>query len=471
MLKSAVSTDYTQLQQLLAMKMWGDADEETARVMLEVASKVNKDYLIGKSCGEHDPYLNEEDFKYFPHEDLYTIDQLWLKYSNGRFGFSVQKRIYENLGGTSDWERKIWRTFSETVGWKEKGSEYSEGWKGYRSIFYPNVRENRPEGNLPVVFEPLYPTWVLGGDFTAKTGRSASTRVALFYRLDFLKEQGNKYEEDRLEQLKREKEVKIKEEQENKILEKELVNQRKITFIKTSLSVSFFVFIITLILFKNLFLSLLLLIVLSIIFLRKQNFTTAKATIKNIPEVDENELNDDLSSSLNIDYRELRRLLSVGDFKNANLETKRLFGRFISGKYEISWGDLVDNSYKISKIPSKDLITINNLWFNYSNGLYGFNVQCAIFHKIYNQYEAQIVNKYASEKTDITDEKIKGKIMKQTLISFKEEVGWENSDSGIPVLNIKGNLPNVFGSLNSIGGLQSIISLFNRIKEIALDDD
>ena len=36
----------------------------------------------------------------FPCEDLRTIDQLWVKYSDGRFGFSVQKRIYQNLGGT-----------------------------------------------------------------------------------------------------------------------------------------------------------------------------------------------------------------------------------------------------------------------------------------------------------------------------------------------------------------------------------
>ncbi len=32
-------------------------------------------------------------------EDLRTIDQLWVKYSNGRFGFSVQKRIWHSIGG------------------------------------------------------------------------------------------------------------------------------------------------------------------------------------------------------------------------------------------------------------------------------------------------------------------------------------------------------------------------------------
>ncbi|CCQ59603.1 GUN4 domain-containing protein, partial [Crocosphaera watsonii] len=37
----------------------------------------------------------------FPCEDLRIIDQLWVKYSNGQFGFSVQKQIYmDELGGT-----------------------------------------------------------------------------------------------------------------------------------------------------------------------------------------------------------------------------------------------------------------------------------------------------------------------------------------------------------------------------------
>jgi len=42
--------------------------------------------------------LRTEDIDNFPCEDLRTIDQLWVKYSNGRFGFSVQKRIYQSLG-------------------------------------------------------------------------------------------------------------------------------------------------------------------------------------------------------------------------------------------------------------------------------------------------------------------------------------------------------------------------------------
>ena len=48
----------------------------------------------------------------FPCDDLRTIDQLWVHYSNGKFGFSVQKKIYmDELGGTRDYDKKIWEEF------------------------------------------------------------------------------------------------------------------------------------------------------------------------------------------------------------------------------------------------------------------------------------------------------------------------------------------------------------------------
>ncbi|MGV2390617.1 MAG UNVERIFIED_CONTAM: GUN4 domain-containing protein [Microcystis novacekii LVE1205-3] len=49
-------------------------------------------------------YLKIEDIDNFPCEDLATINQLWLQYSQGKFGLSVQKRIYESLGGSGNYE-------------------------------------------------------------------------------------------------------------------------------------------------------------------------------------------------------------------------------------------------------------------------------------------------------------------------------------------------------------------------------
>jgi len=39
-------------------------------------------------------YLYAGDISEIPATDLRTIDQLWVKYSSGKFGFSVQKQIW-----------------------------------------------------------------------------------------------------------------------------------------------------------------------------------------------------------------------------------------------------------------------------------------------------------------------------------------------------------------------------------------
>jgi hypothetical protein len=43
-------------------------------------------------------WLREEDIAEFPSLDLDTIDNLWTKYSDEHFGFSVQSRIWEKVG-------------------------------------------------------------------------------------------------------------------------------------------------------------------------------------------------------------------------------------------------------------------------------------------------------------------------------------------------------------------------------------
>ncbi|MGM3309063.1 GUN4 domain-containing protein [Anabaena sp. WFMT] len=87
--KDQCPQQYRQLLEHLAAGNWREADEETAKMMLKVANR------------ESQGYLSIEDIEKFPCSDLRTIDQLWVQYSDGRFGFSVQKRIYEAQG--KDW--------------------------------------------------------------------------------------------------------------------------------------------------------------------------------------------------------------------------------------------------------------------------------------------------------------------------------------------------------------------------------
>ena len=127
-LKSARCVDYSQLEQLLKDENWKAADEETANQMLEVVGR--------------DGRLREEDIDKFPCEDLRTIDQLWVKYSNGHFGFSVQKRIYQSLGGTGSYDEKVTKAFCGRVGWRVKTN-----WLLYNDLKFNLLS---PKGHLPV---------------------------------------------------------------------------------------------------------------------------------------------------------------------------------------------------------------------------------------------------------------------------------------------------------------------------------
>ncbi|WP_334310590.1 GUN4 domain-containing protein [Dolichospermum circinale] len=129
-LKSDVGMNYSKLRDLLKAGKWKEADEETLRVMLAVTKR------------EKEGRLDIESIENFPCEDLRTIDQLWVKYSKGRFGFSVQKRIYKSLGDTISYDNIIFECFGDRVGWRKGGNwlyEYSD----ITLDFYS------PEGHLP----------------------------------------------------------------------------------------------------------------------------------------------------------------------------------------------------------------------------------------------------------------------------------------------------------------------------------
>ena len=110
-LVSAIEVNYENLRDLLAAGKWKEADQETELCMLKVARR------------ELESCLKEEDINNFPCRDLRTIDLLWVKHSNGKFGFSVQKEIYQSLGGTRQYNSKILEGFGDNVGWRQEGKK------------------------------------------------------------------------------------------------------------------------------------------------------------------------------------------------------------------------------------------------------------------------------------------------------------------------------------------------------------
>ncbi|MEI3650970.1 MAG: serine/threonine-protein kinase [Dolichospermum lemmermannii FEM_B0920] len=127
---SSCGIDYRKLRDLLAQGEWNEADYETARVMLAVAKP------------EEEFHLRVEYINKFPCKDLRTIDQLWVKYSDGRFGFSVQKRIYQDLGGNFTYNSDIWDEFEDKVGWTNEGIRLLSDMKTFD-------KAQVPKGNFP----------------------------------------------------------------------------------------------------------------------------------------------------------------------------------------------------------------------------------------------------------------------------------------------------------------------------------
>lgn len=99
------SRRYSKLELLLKAGKWREADQETYRLMITI---------VGKEEGQG---FSRQDLEEFPCEDLLTIDNLWVTASNGHFGFSVQKKIWEKCGSPMDYNGD-YRKFGKTVGWR-----------------------------------------------------------------------------------------------------------------------------------------------------------------------------------------------------------------------------------------------------------------------------------------------------------------------------------------------------------------
>ena len=105
-----------QLEYYLDQRNWRKADEETAWLFYSVM--IQRDYKDWyQLCRE------------FPNTTLNEIDRLWVNYSEGNFGFSTQKEIWESLGGDSDGDYDTWTHFEERLQWDaEIYSDYPEGY-------------------------------------------------------------------------------------------------------------------------------------------------------------------------------------------------------------------------------------------------------------------------------------------------------------------------------------------------------
>ena len=116
----------------IARQQWQQADAETAMVMLKVANR------------EQEGFLRDEDLKKPSCIDLETIDHLWISYSKGRFGFSVQTSIWQEVGGELNADYKTYCRLGDRIGWR-----VDQQWVSYTNFVFD--RDNAPDGHLPAV--------------------------------------------------------------------------------------------------------------------------------------------------------------------------------------------------------------------------------------------------------------------------------------------------------------------------------
>ena len=120
---------YRELDRLLQAQNFKEADLETERIMLAVTKR------------KKEGWLRIEDAEKFPYKELRSIDKLWLKYSGGKFGISVQQQIYQSLGGTKKYNRDVWESIGDRLGWRRGGN-----WLDYSDY---NFSQTAPSGHLP----------------------------------------------------------------------------------------------------------------------------------------------------------------------------------------------------------------------------------------------------------------------------------------------------------------------------------
>ncbi|MDA0867201.1 MAG: GUN4 domain-containing protein [Cyanobacteria bacterium] len=145
----ALTTDvktlrYQKLEEYLKNQQWREADQETYRLMITA---------VGKEEGQ---WFEPQELLNFPCDELLAIDGLWVKYSRGKWGFSVQKQIYVECGGTLDGSypgNKIWHEFCDRVGWRKDKSYVS-----YKHLTFD--LSISPAGEFPskLVFSDRLPT-------------------------------------------------------------------------------------------------------------------------------------------------------------------------------------------------------------------------------------------------------------------------------------------------------------------------
>lgn len=124
-----VTPQFAVLKQFLADGEWEEADNEHRRLLIELAGPeaVARDYVWPTEIGK----ISEADMK--------MLDDLWLNYSGGKFGFSVQRKLWTSTKGN-------WVDFFDKINWFKGENKDYRSW-AQKDFIYSLDAER---GHLPL---------------------------------------------------------------------------------------------------------------------------------------------------------------------------------------------------------------------------------------------------------------------------------------------------------------------------------
>ena len=132
---TAANVDYVPLANMLMTRDFLAADQFTRDIIITLSG--------AEAQGRNFVYWTE--VKKIPELDMKTIEKLWLTYSNGKFGYSVQSRLYNIENGDFD-------NFIRRIGWTKidpiSKNERKLKWFGENEFMYD--LETAPVGHLPL---------------------------------------------------------------------------------------------------------------------------------------------------------------------------------------------------------------------------------------------------------------------------------------------------------------------------------
>jgi uncharacterized protein (DUF697 family) len=138
-IQASFTISYNQLRQHLTAGKWKDADKETGKIIRQLTIR-NEEEISLTSISK------------LPSDDVRTINELWRGYSNGHFGFSVQKQIYLGVDVNKDIG-----IFGEIVGWRGKEVRLVAGTLSWNLYDLLTFNLKAPMGHLPACWLRITP--------------------------------------------------------------------------------------------------------------------------------------------------------------------------------------------------------------------------------------------------------------------------------------------------------------------------